>query len=125
MKKAVRENAHFGAKVIKIVVDPYPQSYLYSVDDIRYIVAEAASSGLKVAAHATSDKGARNAAEGGVASIEHGYEMSDETLEITKRNHVMLVTCRKVTITSCYACATSSGRNFRATNLPSSVSSAL
>lgn len=91
MKKAIRENVHFGAKVIKIVVDPYPQPYMYSVEDIRYIVAEAANSGLKVAAHATSDKGARNAAEGDVASIEHGYEMSDETLEIAKRNHVVLV----------------------------------
>ncbi len=33
MRKAIRENIHFGAKVIKIVVDD--QQYIYSVDDIN------------------------------------------------------------------------------------------
>src|SRR6185295_14758548 len=89
MLKAIRENIHFGAKVIKIVVDD--QKYIYSVDDIKYIVAEAASAGLKVAAHCMTEQGARNAAEGGVASIEHGFQMSDEALEIAKRNNVVLV----------------------------------
>lgn len=89
MRKAIRENIHFGAKVIKIVVDD--QQYIYSVDDIKYIVAEAASAGLKVAAHCLTEQGARNAAEGGVASIEHGFRMSDEALQIAKRNNVVLV----------------------------------
>jgi imidazolonepropionase-like amidohydrolase len=89
MKKAIRENIHFGAKVIKIVVDD--QQYIYSVDDIKYIVAEAAGAGLKVAAHCMTEQGARNAAEGGVASIEHGFRMSDEALQIAKRNNVVLV----------------------------------
>jgi imidazolonepropionase-like amidohydrolase len=89
MKKAIRENIHFGAKVIKIVVDD--QQYIYSVDDIKYIVAEAASAGLKVAAHCLTEQGARNAAEGGVASIEHGFRMSDEALQIAKQNNVVLV----------------------------------
>jgi imidazolonepropionase-like amidohydrolase len=89
MRKAIRENIHFGAKVIKIVVDD--QEYIYSVDDIKYIVAEAASAGLKVAAHCMTERGARNAAEGGVASIEHGFRMSDEALQIAKRNNVVLV----------------------------------
>jgi len=89
MRKAIRENIHFGSKVIKIVVDD--QQYIYSVDDIKYIVAEAASAGLKVAAHCMTEQGARNAAEGGVASIEHGFRMSDEALQIAKRNNVVLV----------------------------------
>lgn len=89
MKKAIRENIHFGARVIKIVVDDQP--YLYSVDDIKYIVSEAASAGLKVAAHCMTEQGARNAAEGGVASIEHGFRMSDETLQLAKQNNVVLV----------------------------------
>ena len=89
MRKAIRENIHFGAKVIKIVVDD--QQYIYSVDDIKYIVAEAASAGLKVAAHCLTEQGARNAAEGGVASFEHGFRMSDEALQIAKRNNVVLV----------------------------------
>lgn len=87
--KAIRENIHFGAKVIKIVVDD--QQYIYSVDDIKFIVAEAASAGLKVAAHCMTEQGARNAAAGGVASIEHGFRMSDEVLQLAKQNNVVLV----------------------------------
>lgn len=89
MRKAIRENIHFGAKVIKIVVDD--QQYIYSVDDIKFIVSEAASAGLKVAAHCLTEQGARNAAEGGVASIEHGLRMSDEALQIAKQHNVVLV----------------------------------
>jgi imidazolonepropionase-like amidohydrolase len=61
MRKAVRENIYWGAKVIKIVVDD--QRYQYSADDIRFIVAEAARAHLKVAAHVTTESGARAAIE--------------------------------------------------------------
>jgi imidazolonepropionase-like amidohydrolase len=89
MLKAIRENIHFGSLVIKIVVDD--QRYIYSVDDIKFIVEEARRAGLKVAAHCMTEQGARNAAEGGVASIEHGFRMSDETLQLAKKNNVVLV----------------------------------
>jgi imidazolonepropionase-like amidohydrolase len=89
MRKAVRENIHYGAKVIKIVVDDQP--YIYSVDDIRFIVQEAAAAGLKVAAHCWTHQGAHNAAEAGVASIEHGFAMTDDDLELAKKNGVVLV----------------------------------
>ncbi|HEX8472936.1 MAG TPA: amidohydrolase family protein [Pyrinomonadaceae bacterium] len=89
LRKAIRENIHYGARVIKIVVDDQP--YIYSVDDIKFVVEEAANAGLKVAAHCGTERGARNAAEAGVASIEHGIHMSDETLQLAKRNKVVLV----------------------------------
>ena len=89
MVKAIRQNVHYGAKVIKIVVDD--QDYIYSTDDIRFIIREAEKSGLKVAAHAWTHAGAHNAAEAGVASIEHGFNMTDEDLELTKKNKVVLV----------------------------------
>jgi imidazolonepropionase-like amidohydrolase len=89
LKKAIRENIHYGALLIKIVVDD--QRYIYSVDDIRFVVEEARTAGLKVAAHCWTEKGARNAAEAGVDSIEHGVAMTNETLEIAKRNNVALV----------------------------------
>jgi imidazolonepropionase-like amidohydrolase len=89
MRKAIRENVHFGARVIKIVVDD--QRYIYSVDDIKFMVAEAAAMGVKLAAHCVTEQGARNAAEAGVASIEHGFDMSDEALELAKKNNVVLV----------------------------------
>jgi imidazolonepropionase-like amidohydrolase len=89
LKKAVRENIHFGARVIKLVVDD--QRYIYSVEDIKFVIEEARLAGMKVAAHCWTRQGARNAAEAGVASIEHGIEIDDETLEIARRNNVALV----------------------------------
>jgi len=89
MRKAVRENIQFGALVIKIVVDD--QRYIYSADDIKYIVEEARNAGLKVAAHCMTEQGARNAILGGVASIEHGFQMSDEALRLAKQNNIVLV----------------------------------
>lgn len=89
LRKAIRENVHYGARVIKIVVDDQP--YIYSVDDIKFVIEEARNAGLKVAAHCATERGARNAAEAGVASIEHGIRMSDETLQLAKRNNVVLV----------------------------------
>jgi len=88
LRKAVRENAHFGARVIKIVVDDQP--YIYSVEDIRFVIEEARLMGLKVAAHCWTRAGAHNAAEAGVASIEHANEISDEDIAVAKRNGVVL-----------------------------------
>ena len=89
MRKAIRQNIHFGAKVIKIVVDD--QEYIYSVDDIRFLIAEAHASGRKLAAHCWTHPGAHNAAEAGVDSIEHGFKMTDDDLELAKKNNVTLV----------------------------------
>ncbi|HEV3470779.1 MAG TPA: amidohydrolase family protein [Pyrinomonadaceae bacterium] len=89
MRRAVRENAHFGARVIKIVVDDQP--YVYTADDIRFMVEEARRAGLKLAAHAWTKEGAHNAAEAGVASIEHGNGISDEDLRLAKQNGVTMV----------------------------------
>jgi imidazolonepropionase-like amidohydrolase len=89
MRKAVRENIYYGATVIKIVVDA--QKYMYTVDDIRFIVNEAAAAGLKVAAHCQTEEGERRAAEAGVASIEHGWYLPNDVAELMKKNNVVLV----------------------------------
>src|ERR1017187_1665820 len=89
MQKAVRENIYWGAGVIKIVADG--QRYAYSADDIKFIVAEAARAGVKVAAHVQTERGARAAIEAGVASIEHGWVLSDEDLALAKTKGVVLV----------------------------------
>ncbi len=89
MRKAIRQNLHFGAKFIKIVVDD--QRYIYSVEDIQFMVEEAHAAGVKLAAHCWTHAGAHNAAEAGVDSIEHGYKMTDEDLQLAKKNKVTLV----------------------------------
>jgi imidazolonepropionase-like amidohydrolase len=89
MIKAIRENIHYGATVIKIVVDD--QKYIYSAEDIRFMVEEAHRDGLKLAAHCWTRAGAHNAAEAGVDSVEHGEMMTNEDLQLAKKNHVVLV----------------------------------
>src|ERR1051326_7314502 len=89
MRKAIRENIYWGARVIKIVVDA--KRYSYSAEDIRFIVDEAAHAGVKVAAHVQTERGARAAIEAGVASIEHGWVLTDEDLALAKKNHLFLV----------------------------------
>ena len=89
MRKAIRQNIHFGAKFIKIVVDD--QRYIYPTDDIRFMIAEAHAAGVKLAAHCWTHAGAHNAAEAGVDSIEHGFKMTDDDLQLAKKNNVTLV----------------------------------
>jgi imidazolonepropionase-like amidohydrolase len=89
MRKAIRENAHFGAGVIKIVVDD--QAYIYSTDDIRFMVEEARAAGLRLAAHVWTRAGAHNAAAAGVASLEHLNGISDEDLAVAKANGTVAV----------------------------------
>jgi len=88
MRKGIRLNLHLGADWIKIVIDD--QRYIYSAEDVRFIVEEAAQAGVKVAAHCVTEKGVRNAIEGGLASIEHGFVMSDELLQMAKDKGIWL-----------------------------------
>jgi imidazolonepropionase-like amidohydrolase len=76
MIKAVRQNALFGARVIKICVDCKPWGY--TADEIRLIIAEAAKAGLKVEGHVQTVDGARRAIEAGVWSIAHDSGLNDE-----------------------------------------------
>jgi imidazolonepropionase-like amidohydrolase len=88
MRAAVRTNAHYGADWIKIVIDD--QRYIYTADDVRFLVEEAANAGLRVAAHTLTERGVRNAIEGGVATIEHGFTMPDDVLEAAKAKGIWL-----------------------------------
>jgi len=89
IKKAIRQNIHYGATVIKLVIDD--QQYIYSVDDIKFAIEEAHAAGVKLAAHAWTAAGALNAAKAGVDSIEHAVVISDEALAIAKKNNVAIV----------------------------------
>jgi imidazolonepropionase-like amidohydrolase len=89
MRKGVRENIHFGARLIKIVVDD--QQYIYSVDDIRFIIEEAAAAGVKVAAHVWTRAGAHNAIAAGVSTLEHLNGVADEDLDVAKRKGIVAV----------------------------------
>ena len=74
--KAVRQNALYGARVIKICVDCKPWGY--TVDEIRLVIREAAKAGLKVEGHVQSIDGGKRAVEAGIWSIAHDNGMTDE-----------------------------------------------
>jgi imidazolonepropionase-like amidohydrolase len=74
--KAVRQNALFGARVIKICVDCKPWGY--TTDEIRLVIREAAKAGLKVEGHVQTVDGGKRAVEAGIWSIAHDRGMTDE-----------------------------------------------
>ncbi len=84
--KAVRQNALFGAKVIKICVDCKPWGY--SIDEIRLVISEAAKAGLKVEGHCQTVDGVRRAVEAGIWSIAHDRGMTDENHKAMARKGV-------------------------------------
>jgi imidazolonepropionase-like amidohydrolase len=73
--KAIRQNALFGAKVIKICVDCKPWGY--SADEIKLAIGEAAKAGLKVEGHVQTVDGGKRAVEAGIWSIAHDRGMTD------------------------------------------------
>ena len=90
MRRGIRENIYFGARVIKVLADT-DKKYAYSEDDLRFIVQEARAAGVPVAAHAQTERGAHNAVAAGVASLEHAWEITDGDLALAKKNGVTLV----------------------------------
>jgi len=74
--KAVRQNALFGARVIKICVDCKPWGY--TADEIRLVIREAAKAGLKVEGHVQTVDGGKRAVDAGIWSIAHDRGMTDE-----------------------------------------------
>ncbi|KAH6647099.1 hypothetical protein BKA67DRAFT_595212 [Truncatella angustata] len=63
---------------------PNPNVPLFSQEEMDMIVKEAKLADLPVAAHAGGLKAALMAVKAGVTSIEHGFEASDELLELMK-----------------------------------------
>ncbi len=91
MRRAVQLNLSHGVDWIKILAteragtaDTDPRKQVYTEEEIRAIVQEAATKNAPVEAHAHGDEGAMAAVKAGVRSIEHGTYLSDATLEAMK-----------------------------------------
>ena len=69
----------------------YNSIYQYTVAELTAAVQEAARMGKKVAVHATGEPGAGYAVQAGVASVDHGYFLSDETMKMMKEKHIPVV----------------------------------
>lgn len=89
-RRAVRQAVYDGADWIKVIVNS-GRSRL-AQDELEAIVATAHEMGVRVAAHATKgDAAALAAARAGVDTIEHGYTISQEVIEVMLAKHIVLV----------------------------------
>src|SRR6266566_4762068 len=88
-RRAVREQIGHGADLIKVYADWLHPTL--TVDEIRVVVEEAHKLGRKVAAHASTPEGVRNAVTAGVDSIEHGHRVDQQDLELMKAKGTFLV----------------------------------
>jgi imidazolonepropionase-like amidohydrolase len=95
----IREQVKQGADFIKIY-ETGPDSvqngrlsapYQYSEAELAAAVLETARTGRRVAVHATGEPGTLYAAQAGVASIDHGYQLSDETMRLMKEKQICAV----------------------------------
>jgi imidazolonepropionase-like amidohydrolase len=89
VRKAVRQNIFYGADAIKLVSDQ--NAYHYTVEEIRAAAEEAHAAGLAVSVHVYGGEAARNVILGGADSIEHGFDLSDELLQLMKEKGTWLV----------------------------------
>jgi imidazolonepropionase-like amidohydrolase len=89
VRRAVREQIGYGADLIKLYADW--RNPTLTVEEMRVAVEEAHKAGRKVAAHATTPEGIRNAVTAGVDSIEHGHQADRQGLELMKAKGVYLV----------------------------------
>src|SRR5215475_12291458 len=87
-RRAVPQALADGADVIKVVVDD--NNRILSSDEMRAIVEEAHRVKIKVAAHATTQAGVQAAIDGGVDSIEHGNEATDDQLRAMRDKGIFL-----------------------------------
>ncbi len=88
-RRAVRQAIYDGADCIKVIVNTGPR--LMSLDELKVIVEEAHRAGKSVAAHAIGNDATRLAAEAGVNSIEHAYEIPDDVLKVMATKKIYLV----------------------------------
>ncbi|WP_438480263.1 amidohydrolase family protein [Oleiharenicola lentus] len=93
IRRVVRQRYKDGADLIKIAATggvlslaKSGQAPLFTEDEVKAVVTTAKDYGLKVAAHAHGDEGMQRAIKAGVASIEHGTYMSDETIALMKQH---------------------------------------
>lgn len=88
-RKAVRQAFYDGADCIKVIVNTGPR--VVSLDELKVIVEEAHRVNKKVAAHAIGDMATRIAADAGVDSIEHGYTIPDDVLQMMVAKKIFFV----------------------------------
>jgi imidazolonepropionase-like amidohydrolase len=91
--RVTRDQIGHGADFIKVYADyrwgPSREARpTFSIEEIRTIVETAKSSGRYTVAHASTAEGMRRAVLGGVVTIEHGSQGTEEVFELMKEKGV-------------------------------------
>jgi imidazolonepropionase-like amidohydrolase len=95
MRKQYKEGADF-TKIYQTGPDSVDDGqlstpYQYTEGELSAAVREAARIGKYVAVHATGEPGTLYAAQAGVKSIEHAYQLSNETMRLMREKHIFAV----------------------------------
>lgn len=82
-----------GADFVKLYLDgPDPETAPWTAAEVGRVAEAVHRRGAKVTAHASRLSGARVAAEAGIDSVEHGFELDADIAAIMARNNVTVVT---------------------------------
>jgi imidazolonepropionase-like amidohydrolase len=95
----IRQQIKDGADFIKIYetgLDSFEDGKFVSIEqysepELARAVAEAARLRTRIAVHCTGEPGALHAAQAGVASIDHAYQLSDETMRLMRERQIYAV----------------------------------
>jgi imidazolonepropionase-like amidohydrolase len=97
VRQKVRLLAHDGVDQIKVLSSgavlthgSNPKSQEFTPEELQAAVDEASHFGLRVAAHAHSAEGIKNAIRAGVASVEHATMIDDEGITLAKQHGTYL-----------------------------------
>ncbi|MBV9623544.1 MAG: amidohydrolase family protein [Acidobacteria bacterium] len=97
VRQKVRLLAHDGVDHIKVLASgavlthgSNPKSQEFTLEELQAAVDEARHFGLRVAAHAHSPEGIKNAIRAGVASVEHATLIDDEGIALAKQRGTYL-----------------------------------
>jgi len=97
VRQKVRLLAHNGVDQIKVLSSgavlthgSNPKSQEFTPEELHAAVDEASHFGLRVAAHAHSPEGIKNAIRAGVASVEHATMIDDEGIALAKQHGTYL-----------------------------------
>ena len=90
MRRAVRDQIKGGADLIKIMGSH--DTIEFTDEELRAVIDETHRMGAAITAHATFDSVIRRVAEFGVDVIEHGGDMSAETIQLLRDKDIPIVT---------------------------------
>jgi len=97
VRQRIRQLAHDGVDHIKLLSSgavlthgSNPNAQEFTLEELQAAVSEASNFGLRVASHAHSPQGIKNAILAGVASIEHATMIDDEGIALAKQRGTYL-----------------------------------